>query len=622
MLTLKIRLLSAAALGLALSAAPALGQGLVQSTPGEIVQQVNPEAERLAEDMKLLAANPKNVTALVSAGRGALAMGDPNGALSFFLRAQDVMPSHGPAKAGIASALVELERPGEALRLFEEARRYGVPEADFAADRGLAYDLVGDQARAQRDYALALARKPDDEVTRRYALSLGISNQREQALALLDPLIRKQDRGAWRARAFILAMTGDESGAMKIAEQTLPPGMPQMLRPYFDKLEDLDGGERAFAVHYGQLGGDAARLARSAAPAASGPVIATATTPPPPARTQVASVAPRQPTRSERRAAERAARAAERAPGSMLPRRAPTPAPQPTRTAAAPTPTPTPPPVRTPVPAPTPTRTAAVLPAPPPARTVTPAPAQSAPARVAPAPTPSPVPTSVAARSVASPPGTVPRVISSYGPPASAAAPPSTLAPTPTTAPAPVQIASATPVAPPPATPAARTDLLASIIAGIDIPQSELAARPAASLDEIARVQAEERREARAVRAREEAAAKKKAAAEAAAAKKKADAEAAAAKKAAPERHWVQIATGSNPAALARDFRKMVAKAPVLKGQDAWSARFGGTRRMLVGPFKSQSEAVAFMSKAKAAGINGFNWTSPEGAEVEKLPAI
>lgn len=181
-------------------------------------------------------------------------------------------------------------------------------------------------------------------------------------------------------------------------------------------------------------------------------------------------------------------------------------------------------------------------------------------------------------------------------------------------------------MAPTPATPAARTDLLASIIAGIDIPQSELAARPAASLDEIARVQAEERRAARAARAREDAAAKKvadaKAAADAAAAKKKADAEAAAAKKAAPERHWVQIATGANPAALARDFRKMVARAPVLKGQDAWSARFGGTRRMLVGPFRSQGEAVAFMSKAKAAGISGFNWTSPEGAEVEKLPAI
>lgn len=177
-----------------------------------------------------------------------------------------------------------------------------------------------------------------------------------------------------------------------------------------------------------------------------------------------------------------------------------------------------------------------------------------------------------------------------------------------------------------PTTPAARTDLLASIIAGIDIPQSELAARPAASLDEIARVQAEERRAARAKRAREEAAAKKvadaKAVADAAAAKKKADAEAAAAKKAAPERYWVQIATGSNPRALALDFRKMAAKSPVLKGQEAWSARFGGTRRMLVGPFKSQSEAVAFMSKAKAAGINGFNWTSPEGAEVEKLPSV
>lgn len=199
--------------------------------------------------------------------------------------------------------------------------------------------------------------------------------------------------------------------------------------------------------------------------------------------------------------------------------------------------------------------------------------------------------------------------------------PASTGRPTPTLSPAPVQLASAAPVA---SSPAARTDLLASIIAGIDIPQTELAARPAASMEEIARAQAEDRREARALKAREEAAAKKaaaaKAAADAAAAKKKEAAEEAARKKAAPERHWVQIATGSNPAALARDFRKMAAGAPVLKGQSAWTAKFGATRRMLVGPFKTQREAITFMSKAKAAGVDGFNWTSPEGAEVEKLP--
>ncbi|RHW18041.1 SPOR domain-containing protein [Sphingomonas gilva] len=611
----KIRLLSAGALVLALPATSLLAQG----TPGEIVQQINPEADRLAQDMKILAADPKNVPALISAGRGALAMGDPNGALSFFLRAQDVSPNNGQAKAGMASALVELERPGEALRLFDEATRHGVAEVEIAADRGLAYDLVGDQARAQRDYAMALARRPDDEVTRRYALSLGISNRRAEAMALLDPLLRKQDRAAWRSRAFILAMTGDEGGAAKIAEQTLPASMAQMLRPYFDKLEDLDGGERAFAVHYGHLGGDAARLARQSAPRPAGPVIAAATAPPPrpaaAAPTRMANADTSQPTRTEQRAAERTARQASRT--------APAPAIAPGRVAA---PTPSPAPARTATPAPTAVRSAAApaasstTPAPTPARNASPqtvAAQQPAAPAVASRPTPTPAPT---ATRIASAPTTV------YGPPASAAKPtlraaaPAASAPTPSPAPAPPATRSAAV----PATPAARTDLLASIIAGIDIPQAELAARPAASLEDVARVQAEERRAARAARAREEAAAKKaaeaKAAADAAAAKKKADAEAAAKKKAAPERYWVQIATGANPAALARDFKKMVARAPVLKGQDAWTARFGGTRRMLVGPFGSEREAIAFMSKAKAAGVDGYNWTSPEGAEVEKLP--
>src|SRR3546814_9416985 len=80
----------------------------------------------------------------------------------------------------------------------------------FRADRGLARDLLGQQDQAQRDYQLALSAAPSDEVTRRYALSLGISGDPDRAVQLLGPQLRRSDRAAWRARAMILAMNRSE----------------------------------------------------------------------------------------------------------------------------------------------------------------------------------------------------------------------------------------------------------------------------------------------------------------------------------------------------------------------------------------------------------------------------
>src|SRR3546814_16664268 len=98
---------------------------------------------------------------------------------------------------------------------------YGVEK--FAAERGLAYALIGAQAYAQRDYRLALDQGKNDETARRYALSLGISGQKDAAIAILDPLRREQDRPPGPDRAFFLAMNGDEYAAGKI-QQALIPG--------------------------------------------------------------------------------------------------------------------------------------------------------------------------------------------------------------------------------------------------------------------------------------------------------------------------------------------------------------------------------------------------------------
>ena len=213
-------------------ALPASAQ-MVQPIPG--VTAPDP-VNTLSVHLRTLAANPRNLFALLGAGQAALDVGDPNAALGFFARADEIDPRSGKAKAGLASALVMLEKPDDALRLFGEAVSLGVSESDISGDRGLAYDLRGDARRAQRDYAVALRRGPDDEVTRRYALSLGISGDRNQALTMLDPLLRKEDQGAWRARAFILAMNNDVSGANAIARQVMPASLAGTMSPFLTRL--------------------------------------------------------------------------------------------------------------------------------------------------------------------------------------------------------------------------------------------------------------------------------------------------------------------------------------------------------------------------------------------------
>lgn len=257
-MTLSPHHLLTAALALVLAAVPcaAPAQEVVQPLPGTT------DADRLADTMRQLAANPQNVDALVRAGELSVAVGDLSGAAALFARAEKVDPRNGRVKAGMASILVRSERPGEALRYFMQAESFGADPRRFAADRALAYDLIGQQDRAQRDYRVALREAPDDDETiRRYALSLGISGKQELALKQLDPLLVKTDRGAWRARAFILAMNNDVPGAEKIATTMMPAGMAQGLQPFFQRLPNLPAADRAFAVHFGEVHATPERIA-------------------------------------------------------------------------------------------------------------------------------------------------------------------------------------------------------------------------------------------------------------------------------------------------------------------------------------------------------------------------
>ncbi len=204
----------------------------------------------LARYVRTLATDPKSFEALIGAGRAALELGDPQAAAGFFARADDVNPRSPLPQAGMGAVSVADGQPMAALPYFTRAQHLGASLAEFACDRGLAYDLLGRQADAQRDYRTALDGPDRDEARRRLALSLAISGNREEALNTLSPLMAERDAAAARTRAFVLALTGDSNDAMAAIAAAMP-GTSPAITPLLQRLSELAPAQKAAAVNLG-----------------------------------------------------------------------------------------------------------------------------------------------------------------------------------------------------------------------------------------------------------------------------------------------------------------------------------------------------------------------------------
>lgn len=595
-----------------------------------------PTADALAAHMRALAANPGDLRALIGAGEASAKLGDGAAAMQFFSRAEKIDPRNPRVAAGRGRALVAMERPGEALKYFAEAERLGLSPAEYAGDRGLAYDLMGYPANAQADYRLALSRGADDEITRRLALSLGISGKREEAARLLDTMLRANDRQAWRVQAMVVAMDGDFATADRIAASMMP-GFGPNLAPFFRRLPALSPGDRAFAGHFGQL----QRTPQRMADASMAPAIGAA----PASPTMLADAgdarreAERQPDTRTTRARERtqladnrSSRRSQRNQQSAVRAAVVTDAREPVQMAAA-----------QPAPAPTPT---------PPARQSSAALAQLA--SVAPNSASTPPGAMVQAVPSASAPGVTLAAADNDGPvgarlstssqgvlslsrptqnpvasastaAASASASTSPAQPGFGTAAAPV--ATVTAPAPASANPRAESedDVLARIMRGISVPGSELGVAPMpgaapavgtespiAAAPEPAPVEKAETPPPAKIVEKPAAKPAAKAAPKPAVKKPAAPAD--------PARHWVQVAGGARAADLYKDWDRLAKQSPAaFKGKQGWTTPLRATNRLLAGPFKTPAEAQNFVNAIAKDGISAFAWESEQGQKIEPL---
>lgn len=545
---------------------------------GAVVQSLREDpGSALARHLRDLNTSPSNLTSLLGAGNAALEVGDPQTALTFFARAEEVAPRDGRVKAGMGSAFVQTEQAQAALKFFAEAATMGAPVSSFAKDRGLAYDMIGDNARAQADYAIALQFGSDPEVERRLALSRAIAGDQEGALAVLSRQVSRGDRAGYRARAFVLALTGDAAGASRAVEAVMP-AQANAMRPFLARLPDLGPADRAMAVHFGRFPQGQAyaysngRYAQNQAvtPATAGrPDAAQPALGGSPARTQ--------PTRNQ-----------QPAPGSRT-QRASKGATKPVQIKAQPVPS---------QPAPAPIQ-------------VGPQQIQSQPVQPQPV-QPQPVQPSMIEE--AQPSAFLPAATSDAGagssPLQTAQLPPSS-------------VALDQPV-----------DTSPAVDTSIEAPASEPAAVEAAPAqpssassfdfnDVVSAVQslpsADTGGDREPVQLAET---KKPAPAKPAAAKPPSEKKAAPAKPQEPSRVWIQLAAAQDKSAFPGEFRRLKTKAAkLLSDKTAWTAPLGRTNRLLIGPFKTETEARELVNQLSKVEIASYSWVSQAGQKIEKLPA-
>jgi Flp pilus assembly protein TadD len=216
----------------------------------------------MARYIRNLASSPKDFDSLIGAGRAALALGDPQAAAGFFARADDVNPASPLPQAGMGAVSVANGEAQAALPYFKRAQQLGASVESFACDRGLAYDLLGQQSQAQSDYRLALSGRDGDEARKRLALSLAISGDVSDAIQTLAPLSAKGDSGVARVRAFVLALSGDSKEALNDIN-ALMPGSSSDVAPFLERLPTLAAAQKAAAVNLGIFPGDVALGASS-----------------------------------------------------------------------------------------------------------------------------------------------------------------------------------------------------------------------------------------------------------------------------------------------------------------------------------------------------------------------
>lgn len=188
---------------------------------------------------------------LVGAGNALLEMGETNEAIVSFNEALKRQPHDPETLRSLAKAYLKTGRPGLAGAPLEVAFQDTPNDPKLLQLIGVTDDFLGQHREAQKRYRRGLELKPNDPaLTLNLALSLALSEDFDQAIALLRPIATAPTAGPRdrQTLALIYGLRGDRAQAAHLARLDLDPASVEHNLAYYDTLRRLSPQARSRAV--------------------------------------------------------------------------------------------------------------------------------------------------------------------------------------------------------------------------------------------------------------------------------------------------------------------------------------------------------------------------------------
>jgi Flp pilus assembly protein TadD len=176
--------------------------------------------------------------ALVEAGDGLLEAGLSSEAIEVYARVKSGSARLG-ALLGLARAHLALGEADQALQSAEQAVAFAPRDARPLVDKGVALDTLQRHTEAQLAYRAALQITPGSISARNdLALSLALSDQYDQGIALLEPLARAPSAVPKTRQnlALIYGLSGDRARAVALSRMDLDADKTDANQAFFARV--------------------------------------------------------------------------------------------------------------------------------------------------------------------------------------------------------------------------------------------------------------------------------------------------------------------------------------------------------------------------------------------------
>ena len=191
---------------------------------------------------RALQARPDGIEAKLGLGQTYLTVGLPEEAAALFRDVLQRREGDQAARRGLALALISMGEVSLAERQLEAALLADGRDYRTLNAYGVVLDMMGRHADAQARYRQGIELAPEFVALRsNYGLSLAISGQSQEAIAMLLPLAnsRAADGRIRQNLAFAYAMNGDLETCLQVSRRDLNEASAQRQLQYFMQLRSL-----------------------------------------------------------------------------------------------------------------------------------------------------------------------------------------------------------------------------------------------------------------------------------------------------------------------------------------------------------------------------------------------